>query len=406
MVGILPFSVFANAQEKSTQYVPYSPKSYPDEVGYQKRLAGMLQRFAQKEVGKRCLAVSNCPDTGLVVRTMAVEGEVIYSPYTGRAYLQGNTGVLGPKKRDSEGRISAFGGQPLRDDLPPALARLLQDPQDKEMQAWLSVPGNLNQQYPLASVSWARFWPLLSEKMPEDWRFSFKEAVGKYIPGVKETESETPKILGSTSRLLYGQLLGRDTRVFGATSTQAELATTTMLTGFLRTVLTIGNSDYDSPAGYASLVSGYCNLFDFSPKPPTKALAQAMLDYYTAGYGLKMFNGVHAGATTGSTKQGWPGDGDRLTSEEMDAHLWLWSGEGTIPIRPTTLLTSVQQATTTYRPNRIIHNILIKNVPLPFEAQIAHPNFSGKEKNTDQETFYCTPTYALGSVATTQNECS
>jgi hypothetical protein len=371
----------------------YSPKSYPDEAGYQKRVAGMTQRYSKQEVAKRCLATSLCPDTGLPVQMMAVEGETIYSPYTGRAYLQGDTGPFGPKKRDNEGRISAFGGDALRYDLPAAMGRLLLRPQDNLMQAWLALPGNINQQYPSASVHWARFWPLLSEKMPPDWREAFKEAVAKAKP--VPTTNETQQAMSRTSNLLYAQLLGRNSRVAGATSVQAEATNTSLITGALKTILNTGNTEYDAGIAYANALSGYLNLFDFSPKASTKSLAQAMLDYYTVSYGLKVFNGLHAGAT----KEGWPGEGDNLV--EMDAHLWLWSANSTLPAPSTTLLTSIQQATTTYRPNRIIHNILTKNVPLPFEAQIARPSNLGK--NTAQETFYCTDTYALGSIALTQS---
>jgi hypothetical protein len=387
----------------------YSPQSYPDEAGYQRRVSGMTQRYSKQEVGKRCLASSLCPDTGLPVQMMAVEGETIYSPYTGRAYLQGDTGQFGPKKRDNEGRISAFGGDALRYDLPAAMARLLLNPQDSAMQAWLSVPGNLNQQYPSASVHWARFWPLLAEKMTlqgDAWREGFKESVSKASP-IGTEQGEAHLVMGRTSYLLYSQLLGRNTRIAGATSAQTELAMTTLLTNSLKTVFATGNSEYDATTTYPDVLAGYLNLFDFSPKATTKSLAQAMLDYYTISYGLKSFNGIHAGAT----KRGWPGEGDTLTP--MDAHLWLWSATSTLSIPSTTLLTSIEQATTTYRPNRVITNILKKNVPLPFEAQIARSNISNISnisnnpnnlvKNTAQETFYCTDTYALGSIALTQS---
>ncbi|NJO70088.1 MAG: hypothetical protein HC830_13115 [Bacteroidetes bacterium] len=128
----------------------WSVDTYPDEKGYQQRIAGMLPKIAAKRFGIRSLALSKCPDTGLPVRMWAVEGEEIISPYTGRKYKQGPTDYFGPKARNANGEISAFGGDPLKYDLPPATAALLLNPKDSLARAFLSIPGNLRQQYHFA----------------------------------------------------------------------------------------------------------------------------------------------------------------------------------------------------------------------------------------------------------------
>ena len=74
----------------------------------------MLERIAEQGFGIRSLASSKCPDTGLPVKTWAVEGETIISPYTGRAYIQGPTGYFGPKARNEKGEIISFGGDPAQ----------------------------------------------------------------------------------------------------------------------------------------------------------------------------------------------------------------------------------------------------------------------------------------------------
>jgi hypothetical protein len=387
----------------------------------------MVSTLAKREVGVKCRAPSTCPDTGLPVRTFALQGEEITSPYTGRRYVQGDTGYFGPKARDADGRITAFGGDPLKQDLPYATARLLLRPDDVAVKAFLTIPGSLNQQYHFAAANWARFYPLLADTMGEAWKSDFARAVAAYSESrrpsdgprehlplsrphdlvgesgellggrVSDGGTENHKTMWRTSGLLYAQLLAPGALVSGVPAAEAEQRITPMLTGYLETILTVGNGEYDSSTYYPHSLRGYMNLYDFSPKPQTRALAKAMLDYYVAGYGLKMLGGVHAGAV----KRGWAGDGDALG--EMDAHLWAWADRGTaVPVDAGSIVTSIHQATTTYRPNRVLYNLLTKNIPLPFEARMARPTYHSKDRNAFQETFYCAPSFALGSVAMTR----
>ncbi|MBC8102896.1 MAG: hypothetical protein H7Z41_09945, partial [Cytophagales bacterium] len=378
---------------------PSSGGTYPDESGFEQRVRGMIEQFAKRPVGQKCLAFSACPDTGLPVRTFSVQGEEVVSPYTGRRYVQGDTGYFGPKARGADGRITAFGGDPLKQDLPPAIARLLRDPGDIEVKAFLSVPGSLRQQYHFAATNWARFYPLLADNvMGAEWEAQFKAAIAVYTesrrpsdglarenlpistphdligePGellggnVKDGGTENHKTMWRTSGLLYAQWFGPEARISGVPAAEAERRITPMLTGFLRTILTVGNGEYESSTYYPYSLRAYLNLHDFSPKPQTRALARTMLDYYLATYALKCVNGVHAGAE----KRGWAGDGDQLG--EMDAHLYVWGSPTTIPVETASLVTSIHQATTAYRPNRILHHLLTRKIALPFEAQMARP---------------------------------
>ena len=402
-------------------------RTYPDEAGFKRRTAAIIPNLARREVGAKCQAVSVCPDTGLPVHTFAVAGESIISPYTGRRYTQGDTGYFGPKERGEDGRITAFGGDPLKQDLPPAMARLLLHPDQPVIKAFLTVPGSLRQQYHFAAANWVRFYVLFADTMGEAWRRDFAHAVAVYTEGRRPSDgprennplghahdligevgellggrvldggTENHKTLWRTSGLLYAQLLGPDAVISGLPAPEAERRITPMLTGFWETILTVGNGEYDSPTYYPYSLRPYLNLFDLSPRPQTRALGQAMLDYYVAGYGLKVIGGVHAGAA----KRGWTGEGDVLG--EMDAHLWAWADRGVrVLVNTDTLVTSIHQATTKYRPNRVLYNIVTKNIPLPFEAQMARPSYHSKERNVFQESFYCDRSFALGSVALTQ----
>ncbi|GAB4456080.1 MAG: hypothetical protein OHK0029_13400 [Armatimonadaceae bacterium] len=406
--------------------MPWENATYTDEAGFLRRTAPMLSLLAKESVGLKCMANSTCPDTGLLVKTFAVEGEEIISPYTGRRYKQGETGYFGPKKRGEDGQITAFGGDPLKRDLPPATARFLLGQEDAAVKAFLSIPGSLRQHYHFATVNWCRFYPLVSQKMSPEWHRAFRDAVAVYsesrrpsdgarenlplpkphdligVPGellggpVEAGGTENHKTMWRTSGLLYAQWFGPDAKVSGYSAGDAIRLIYPMLTGYLQTILTVGNGEYDSSTYYSHSLRAYLNVFDYSPDPKSRLLAKAMLDYYMVSYGLKMLNGVHAGAI----KRGWAGDGDTLNGDGMDPHVWVWIGDTTVPADPG-LITSIHQITTTYRPNRVIGNIIRKNVPLPFEAEIARPTYHSKDKNAFQETFYCSPNFALGSVAMT-----
>ncbi len=420
--------MLSNLPDKSAKDLPsWDNRTYPDETGFRRRTAPLIPLFAAQPFGIKCRAVSRCPDTGLTVRVYALEGEEIVSPYTGRRYKQGDTGYFGPKARGADGRITAFGGDPLKQDLPPALARLLLQPDDAEARAFLSIPGSLNQQYHFAAANWARFYALLADKMGETWKREFAQAVADYSesrrpsdgsarenlplshphdlvgePGellggrVSDGGTENHKTMWRTAGLLYAQMLGPQSVISSVPALLAEQRITAMLTGFLQTILTVGNGEYDSSTYYPYSLRAYLNLYDLSPKSETRALGKAMLDYYIAAYGLKVIGGVHAGAV----KRGWAGDGDTLS--EMDAHLWMWANRGvTVPVDGASMVTSIHQATTSYRPNRVLVNLLTKNVPLPFEARMSRPTYHSKERNAFRETFYCSRSFAIGSVAMT-----
>jgi hypothetical protein len=62
---------------------------------------------------------------------------------------------------------------------------------------------------------------------------------------------------------------------------------------------------------------------------------------------------------------------------------------------------TIQQATTSYRPNRIIWNIVRKNLQLPFEANMSRPFYHMDRPFAFAETFYCSKSFALGNVQMT-----
>ena len=404
---------------------PWSADSYSDEAGYQRRISGKLLKVAAQPFGKRSQATSSCPDTGLPVLRWALEGETITSPYTGRAYVQGETGYFGPKERGSDGQIIRFGGDPLKYDLPPATAHLLLHPSDTAARAYLSIPGNLNQQYHFAAKNWARFYPLFAQTMGIAWQHDFQQAVanyrevrrpsdgparqyldlsrphdlvgevGKLLGGnKKDGGTENHKTMWRTSGLLYAQLFPPGSEISGYPIAEAEEKISFMLKDYVRKMLTTGNGEYDSQIYYPHSIEAFLNLYDFSPDPETKALAKLALDYYLATYALKVYDGAIAGAQKrGSYDLNYVGE-----MRELLYH-WFGSSRGEQDGKPHT---SLHQITSSYRPNQIIYNILHKNVTLPFEARIARPFYHMDVPNAFQEYFYGSRSFGLGSVYITQ----
>lgn len=410
---------------------PWTVASYPDEAGYQQRIAGMIERIAAIDYLPRIMSASTCPDTGLPVRTWALEGEEILSPYTGRRYTQGPTGYFGPKRRDAQGRISHFGGDPLKQALPPAAAALILAPPGDApggadlppsraaiAQAYLSIPGNLRQHYHFACVNWARFLPLAGHRMPPAWHDAFRDAVAVYeenrrpsdgavreyqplprtetLLGLAEEHlggggTENHKTMWRTSGLLYAQLLPKGSLISGKPQEEAIATTNAVLTRYIRGMVTVGNGEYDSSTYYPYSLRAFLNLHDFSPDAATRAWAKAALDYYVATYGLKMFNGVLAGPQRRGWVNGWE-------LGEMDQHVHAWVPDTTVPVDPSRFITTLHQATSSYRPNRVIARLIAKDVALPFEAEIAHPDYGMTRRNTHPEYLYVSRSFAMGSV--------
>lgn len=410
--------MYANTYAQNT----WDNRTYPHEIGFQNRIKPMLKRIASKGFGKKSLANSKCPDTGLLVKTWALKGDSIISPYTGRKYVQGETGYFGPKARNEKGEIIAFGGDPLKKDLPPATATLLLNPDDPKAKAFLSIPGNLRQQYHFACKNWIRFYPLLADTMGEAWKEKFYYWVSNYSEKRRPSDgnremldlsrahnlvgekgqllggntfdggTENHKTMWRTSALLYSQLFPESAKISGYSLEEAEKLTKEMLLNFAQRLLHTGNGEYDSEVYYPHSIEAFLNLYDFSPDPDTKALAKFILDYYFATYGLKVIDGAEAGAM----KRGYL---PSTNADEMEEMQWAFFDHTSRPMNEAII--TIQQATTSYRPNKIICNITQKNLPLPFEAKMSRPFYHMDYPHAFAETFYCSEHFALGNVQMT-----
>ena len=394
--------------------------AYSDELGFQRRVAPMLARWAAVPYAAKTRSASQCPDTGLPVTTWALEGETIFSPYTGRAYRQGPVGYFGPKARDERGRISQFGGDPLKQDLPPAMARLLLNANDTLARAYLSTPGSTRQQYHFAAKNWARFYPLLAGKMGPGWRRLFHESVAEYREARRPSDgperehlsmshphdlvgqaghllggnsvdggTENHKTMWRTSALIYAQHFPDSSLISGYTPSETKSLVKQMIGDYLRRLLVTGNGEYDSQIYYPHTLEAFLNLYDHSTDPELKAYARFALDYFFATYGLKVVDG----AVAGGQKRGFI---PHAEPSEMETMVWAFfdrtsrdMSEERIPLH---------QVLTTYRPNKLIEDIYRERLTYPYSLRVSRPFYHMDRANAFQESFYRSRNFGLGNV--------
>ena len=70
---------------------------------------------------------------------------------------------------------------------------------------------------------------------------------------------------------------------------------------------------------------------------------------------------------------------------------------GKVEIAAGDLVTSIHQATSRWRPDGVTTRLLAKDVALPFDAHIAHPDYAMTKLGHHPETLHVSRSFALGS---------
>lgn len=416
------YGIFLCSMQFISAQQSWDVTTYPDENGFYRRTCNAVDKLSEIDFTLRSKAFSKCPDTGLPVYSWVLEGESVVSPYTGRLYKQGPTGYFGPKMRNNAGEIVVFGGDPLKYDLNPATAALLKKPDDKTALAFVSIPGNMAQQYHFAATNWTRFYGLLADNMDEKWRSRYADIVGNYAEkrrpsdgdrqyaplkkaynlvgfpeekqgvlggGFTDGGTENHKIMWRTSALVYAQLFSPDAKISGYSIGEVKKIVPNMFRDFFHKLLRVGNGEYDSHIYYPHSIYAWMNLYDFSKKEDFCQMAKFMLDYDFLTYGLKCVDNTIAGGQ----KRGFLSP---LAPSEMETLTWAFTGKGSKNMSDAEV--HLHQATTRYRPNKVIYNILSGNISYPFEAYMRRPTYHMNKANTFQESFFRSDSYGLGNI--------
>jgi len=400
----------------------FSNDSYPDEKGYQDRISGELENLASSPTLFRSQSSARCPDTGIKFKTWALEGEIIYSPFTGRAFLQGPTGYFGHKKRDENGKISYFGGDALKKDLLPITAKLLLQPNDSLLRGFLSIPGNLQQQFHFAAKNWARFYPLMADEMGLAWKTEFQKAVAtysasnrpsdgyrKYDPlstphdlvgepdellggNKKDGGTENHKIMWRSSAWVYATHFPDTALISGWPVSEVKTLSEGYFSDFYEKLLKIGNGEYDSEIYYPHSIEGLLNVYDFAESESARAWSKAILDYLLATIAIKIYDGALAGAQK-------RGPSLMNSGGELNKMFHIWFGSPDLdPDHPA----SLHQITSSYRPSKYIWKLFHKSFSLPFEVKVSRPSYHMDQSNHAQEYFYGSKNFGLGNIYLTQ----
>jgi hypothetical protein len=192
-----------------------------------------------------------------------------------------------------------------------------------------------------------------------------------------------------TSALVYAQQFPDSTRISGYTPQETKSIVGPMIEDYLSRLLLTGNGEYDSQIYYPHTLEGFLNLYDYSTDPELKAYARFALDYFLATYGLKVVDGAIAGGQKrGFIPHSEPG--------EMESILWGFFDRTSRDMGGVEL--PLQQVLTTYRPNRIIHDIYRERLDYPFSLRISRPFYHMDRGNTFQESFYRSDNFGIGNV--------
>ena len=290
--------------------------------------------------------------------------------------------------------LAAVAAEPLTDlhydprRLHTAAARLLADPTDKAALAYLNAPDVLGQSDLTTNPEFARLIGLLNAKLPEPWKRDFFRTLADK-PLLTSSPVYADQVAALTSALLYAQLLSHDTaagapRIAAQPAAALEASAARFIGDFVQSCYASGvHSARPYPLTTAAL-HGFLNLYDFSPNPDTRLLARAALDYHFACASLRVFNADDLESAMG----GPINENVAMIRAFLDA-----PNAAAAP--------SFFAATTTYRPSRVLTNILAHDTVLPQAAHIAYPGPTAHEPGKEQEGIYIADTFALRAAYVT-----
>jgi hypothetical protein len=288
------------------------------------------------------------------------------------------------------------GGDPGKYLPGAAIARLMTDPQDAEARRYLNDDRSYKEHYHFAAVNWARLYPLYGETvLSEETRRKFKEAFRRYNY-LQTGGTENHRTMWMTSANVLPHFVGEGTN---NRSLEETLATAKrQLRAYVKGLYAAGPGEWDSPTYLIFTVNGLLNIYDFSPDPECRLLAQAGLDLLVAGYALKHTGGIFCGPNQrGHARR------PHETIADQTGYLWWGPTAADADVRRD-YRHALHAATSAWRPGPVLTAIARRHVQgLPVEQRNSKANYwYGQQREPRaglaHETLWITPDLTMGSL--------
>lgn len=329
-----------------------SPRTYPDEAGFNRRRQAVLEALAQQDLGSYRRGYFSGGDPG--------------------KYLPGH-----------------------------AMARLLVDPDDPEPARYMNDDRSPREHYHFAALNWARFLPLFGDVLTDATHERLAEEAfryGAYLSGGGTENHKTMWVMAANvlPHLLRGDHGGGLSR---KSRDEALAIARDKLRHYVQGLYAAGAGEWDSSTYTMFTLHGLLNVYDFSPDPEARLIAKAGLDWLTAYYALKYTDGLFCPPNQrGHYLQAFDSIADQT------GYAW-WGGDHVV--EPETMRSwrySIHALTSAYRPNAATTRIALRDLAdLPVEQRNSKPNYwyglnQPPQPNVYQETLWIDPAFTMGSL--------
>ncbi|MFM2092282.1 MAG: hypothetical protein RLZZ127_2771, partial [Planctomycetota bacterium] len=261
------------------------------------------------------------------------------------------------------------GGDPGKYLPGAALARLLRDPADAQAMRYLTDERSPKEHYHFAAVNWARLWPLLKDRFPEETRVRFEAAAGRFSDYVDGKGTENHRTMSGCAALVLVDWIDGP-RLGGQDKAAVRERRIAWLRDYVRGTARAGNGEWDSSTYLGFTFSGLMAVYDFSRDERARLWARAGLDLLVAGYALKYSDGVFCAPNQ-------RGYARQPASAITDQAGWMWWG-ATAPSATSAFADfryALHAGTSGWAPGRTLTRIARKQVPLPAEQRNTKGNY-------------------------------
>lgn len=316
------------------------------------------------------------------------------------------------------------GGDRHKYAMGPVIAKLVLDPEDEQalrMYRNLMVVDTLKGDrglYHFASFQKTRMFFQLWDSLPDDFKEAIDHDVRNHFNIMRAGGTENHFFMNRTSGYVWAERLeGEFPGAHGGREGSLAFLRDWLLDQ-VRKNYAVGNAEWDSSTYLGFSAAGWANIHDFTRDDEMRAWSRAMLDWYAVAMARKYFHGM----TVGPESRGFsrdavgsrPASGGRYdpvgTHSDWVAWQW-WAGSAASPFmdRPGVQADRypvLNLSLSGYRPHRVIRNIALKNVPLPYESRGSKPRYrmaasleeARNEHNKDQEVLFFNSAFAMGTL--------